>query len=75
MVMNNLKLINALHPIITHVMKKKLHKTNATIQVNKERKKSILHKSHNQPFKFTYSYMGRQADHRINTDEITTYFK
>jgi len=55
-VMNNLKLINAQHPNITHAYKnkKKLHITNATIWVNEE-KKSISHKSHNQPFKFTCS--------------------
>jgi len=58
MVMNNLKLINAQHPNITHAYKnkKKLHITNAAIWVNKE-KKIILHKSHNQPFKFTFSCM------------------
>jgi hypothetical protein len=41
MVMNNLKLINAQHPNITHAYKKKkkLHITNATIWVNEEKKK------------------------------------
>ena len=77
MVMNNLKLINAQHPKITHAcknMKKKLHITNATIWVNEE-KKSTLRNSHSQPFKFTFSCMGRQAAHRINTYDTKTCFK
>jgi len=75
--MNHLKVKNVQHPNITHAyknMKKKLQITNATIWVNEE-KKSMSHKSHNQPFKFIFGCMDRQAIHRINTYNTKTYFK
>jgi hypothetical protein len=72
MVMNNLKLINAQHPNITHAYKnkKKLHITNAAIWVNEE-KKCISRKSHNQPFNF---HLAAWAD-RLSTGLIHTISK